>query len=206
MTAEEYIKLELKRFLDQNNISHISPVLEKPKLKKFGDFSSNLPMQLASILKNNPHNIAQNIIQFIDKNKQYLHKVEIAGPGFINFFITKSSIYNQMKDILTSKEKYGKSNIGQGKKTQVEFISANPTGPLTIGNGRQAVLGDTIARLLEALEYDVTREYYYNDAGRQMRILADSVRLRYLQLLEEGIEFPEELMRKKGKVFVMKKT
>jgi arginyl-tRNA synthetase len=101
-------------------------------------------------------------------------------------------LYNQLSEILNLKHQYGKSDIGHNTKTQVEFISANPTGPLTIGHGRQAVLGDTIARLLEAIGYQVTREYYFNNAGRQMRILGDSVRLRYLQLQGEKIAFPDD--------------
>jgi arginyl-tRNA synthetase len=192
LTPEKYIISELKRFLKSKKMEDITPRLERPKLKKYGDISSNLPLQIASILKNSPKNIAEEIIHFINKDEQYIHKIEIAGPGFINFFLTKSSRYIQLYDILQMGDKYGKKNIGQDKKTQVEFISANPTGPLTIGHGRQAVLGDTIARLLETMGYDVTREYYYNDAGRQMRILADSVRLRYLQLLDEKIEFPAD--------------
>ena len=192
MTADEYIKLELNRFLDENDIEKAEFILEKPKQKGFGDYSTNLAFQLASILKKNPKQIAEEICKFINIDDSYLKKTEIAGPGFVNFFVSKSSLMLQLQKILDQKENYGKSDIGKHIKTQVEFISANPTGPLTIGHGRQAVLGDTIARLLETIGYDVTREYYFNNAGRQMRILGESVRLRYLQLLGETIDFPEE--------------
>lgn len=192
MTADQYIKEELNRYLREHHISGVTFNLEKPKQKKFGDISTNIALQLAAVLKANPKDIAQQIISFIKKNSKFIKKSEIAGPGFLNFFITESSIYSQLEELLDQKENYGKSNIGQGKKTQVEFISANPTGPLTIGHGRGAVLGDTISRLLEEVGYKVIREYYYNDAGRQMRILGESVRLRYLQLLGEPIEFPDD--------------
>ena len=192
MTAEKFIISELERYLAANHIDSIPIILEQPKQKQFGDISTNIAMQLASLLKKNPRAIAGEIIEFINHDPKYLAKSEIAGPGFINFFIADSSVYAILQRILEQKENYGKENLGNAQKTQVEFISANPTGPLTIGHGRQAVLGDTIARLLEFVGYDVTREYYYNNAGRQMRILGNSVRVRYLQLLGDEIEFPED--------------
>ena len=192
MNAEQYILSELARYLQLHNLSSFTPQLEKPKQKQFGDFTTNIALQLSARLQKKPIAIARDIVQFVSKQPQFLKKIEIAGPGFINFFISENSIYQQLLEILTLKQDYGKVNVGQGKKTQVEFISANPTGPLTIGHGRQAVLGDTIARLLESTGHQVTREYYYNNAGRQMRILGDSVRRRYLQLLGINIEFPED--------------
>jgi arginyl-tRNA synthetase len=149
-------------------------------------------MQLAAILKSNPKQIASEIQSSITKDPLYIEKIEIAGPGFLNFFISARSYYSQIDEIIKKQDAYGLSDQGKGIKTQVEFVSANPTGPLTIGHGRQAVLGDTIARLYEAIGYEVTREYYFNDAGRQMRILGDSVRLRYLEHLGEKIDFPED--------------
>ncbi len=192
MTAEDYIKDELGKYLKKHKIENISLTLSQPKQKQFGDFSSNLALQLAAHLKKNPRAIAQDIIDFITPDSQFIEKIEIAGSGFVNFFVSDSSVYSQLRNILELGNDYGKEDIGKGIKTQVEFISANPTGPLTIGHGRQAVLGDTVARLLEFLGYNVTREYYYNDAGRQMRILGNSVRLRYLQLLDDQTEFPED--------------
>jgi arginyl-tRNA synthetase len=192
MTAEEYIKNELKRYLENNKIEDVRLTLSQPKQKQFGDYSSNLAMQLASQLSKKPRDIALEIVDFIHQDANYITKVELAGPGFINFYISDSSLYEQLQQILTQEDDFAKEDLGKGVKTQIEFISANPTGPLTIGHGRQAVLGDTIARLLEYFGYDVTREYYYNDAGRQMRILGNSVRLRYLQLLGEKVELPED--------------
>jgi len=163
--------------------------------------------------KTAPRQIAEEIIAFIKIDDQWLSKIEIAGPGFLNFYGSKENLFLAINEILNKKEQYGKSDSGKGKKAQVEFVSANPTGPLTIGHGRGAVLGDTIARLLEAIGYEVTREYYFNDAGRQMRVLGESVKLRYLQLLGEDIVFPDEhyqgdyiidiareALRQKGKV------
>jgi arginyl-tRNA synthetase len=192
MTAEQFILSELNRYLQAQHLSSCTPVLEKPKQKQFGDFTTNLALQLSVQLQKKPRDIALEIIRFIGSPSHYLKKVEMAGPGFINFFISDHSVYQHLLDILNKQENFGTINLGHDKKTQVEFISANPTGPLTIGHGRQAVLGDTIARLLEATGHRVTREYYYNNAGRQMRILADSVRRRYLQLLDVRIEFPED--------------
>ncbi|MFC2088620.1 arginine--tRNA ligase [Calditrichota bacterium] len=195
MTAETYIISILTSYLKERNISNISVNIEKPKQKNFGDFSTNLALQLASILKTNPHKIAEELKSNLKFDPKIISKIEIAGPGFINFYISESSIYNSLFQLLKEEKKYGTSNIGKRKKTQVEFISANPTGPLTIGHGRQAVLGDTISRLLEACGFNVTREYYFNNAGRQMRILGESVRLRYLELLGEKIDFPDDHYR-----------
>ena len=192
MQAEQYIRNEIERFLKSKGVKDLSFNFEKPKQKQFGDLSTNIAMQMATILKANPRQIATEIQSFISINPQYIEKIDIAGPGFLNFFISPNSFYIQLYDIIKKKEKYGQSDQGKGIKTQVEFISANPTGPLTIGHGRQAVLGDSIARLFETIGYNVTREYYFNDAGRQMRILGDSVRLRYLQQLGEKIEFPDD--------------
>jgi len=192
MQAEQYIRNEIERFLESKGVKNLTFSFEKPKQKQFGDLSTNIAMQMAAVLKTNPRQIATEIQSFISPDHQYIEKIDIAGPGFLNFFISPNSYYNQLFEIIESKEKYGQSDLGKGTKTQVEFISANPTGPLTIGHGRQAVLGDTIARLYESIGYTVTREYYFNDAGRQMRILGDSVRLRYLQQLGEKIEFPED--------------
>ncbi len=192
MRAETYIRSEIKRFLESKGIKNVPFIFEKPKQKQFGDLSTNIAMKLAGVLKTNPRQIAAEIDTFISKDPQYINKIEIAGPGFLNFFISTDSYSNQLLEIIQQREHYGCSDVGKGVKTQVEFISANPTGPLTIGHGRQAVLGDTIAKLLKAIGYDVTREYYFNNAGRQMRILGDSVRLRYLQQLGEKIDFPDD--------------
>ncbi len=192
MQAEQYIREQIENYLNSKDIKNLSFTFEKPKQKQFGDLSTNVAMQMAAILKANPRQIATEIKSTISKDNIYVDKIEIAGPGFLNFFISTNSYFEQLSDILVKQEKYGHSKKGKNIKTQVEFISANPTGPLTIGHGRQAVLGDTIARLYETLGYNVIREYYFNDAGRQMRILGDSVRLRYLQQLGEEVDFPKD--------------
>jgi arginyl-tRNA synthetase len=192
MQAEYYIREQIEKYLKSKSVKNISFSFEKPKQKKFGDLSTNVSMQLAAILKSNPRQIAKEIQSSITPDPLYIDKIEIAGPGFLNFFISSNTYYNQLLEIIKKQEMYGRSNLGKGIKTQVEFVSANPTGPLTIGHGRQAVLGDTIARLYEAIGYNVTREYYFNDAGRQMRILGDSVRIRYLQQLGEKMDLPDD--------------
>ncbi len=192
MTTQEYIILKLNEFLQSHQISGVEIHLEKPKEKKFGDFATNLALQLARHLKKNPRQIAEEIKTFVGSDEQFIAKIEIAGPGFVNFFASSANLYTQLAQLLEQKEQFGRSNFAAGKKAQIEFVSANPTGPLTIGHGRGAVLGDTIARLLEAVGYHVTREYYFNNAGRQMRILGESVRLRYLELCGESVEFPED--------------
>ncbi len=192
MTTEKYIINELERFLKAQKISDIEIILQRPKEQQFGDYSSNLAMQLARHLKKSPKQIAEDIKAFFDTNPEYISGIEIAGPGFLNFFASNSNLYHQLEIILDKGASYGRSNTGKGQKALVEFVSANPTGPLTIGHGRQAVLGDTVARLLDAVGYEVTREYYFNNAGRQMRVLGNSVRLRYLELTGMDIEFPDD--------------
>jgi arginyl-tRNA synthetase len=161
-----------------------------PKAADHGDLSSNAAMLLTKKLKKNPRVIAQEIIEALKLDSSIIEKTEVAGPGFINFFFTPQSTAEIIKDILAQGDKYGRSDKYSGKKANVEFVSANPTGPLTVGHGRNAIIGDTIANLLESIGYEVDREYYFNNAGRQMRVLGDSIRLRYFELLGEKIEFP----------------
>ena len=173
-------------------LNEINLQFSVPQQKGFGDFSTNAALMLSKKLKRNPREIAQEIIDNLPSDKSIIKKTEIAGPGFINFFFSPSYIAGIVPKILAEKEFFGRSNAFKGKKAIVEFVSANPTGPLTVGHGRNAVIGDTVARLLEWIGYDVTREYYFNNAGRQMRVLGDSLRVRYLQELGEEIDFPEE--------------
>ena len=163
-----------------------------PKSIEHGDLSSNAAMLLTKILKKNPKAIAQEIIVSLNLDRLVIVKTEIAGPGFINFFFTSEFTSKIIKEILDKKENFGKSDKYLGKRANVEFVSANPTGPLTVGHGRNAVVGDTVANLLEWIGYEVEREYYFNNAGRQMRVLGDSVKLRYLETLGEKITFPED--------------
>jgi arginyl-tRNA synthetase len=160
------------------------------KDKSHGDFASNIALVLAKQAKMPPRKLAELIVQKItDTKHSNIEKIEIAGPGFINFFVSSASNFNVIQDILEQQNTFGRSAIGQGQKYQVEFVSANPTGPLHVGHGRGAAYGATVADLLEAVGYDVTREYYVNDAGRQMNILAASVWLRYLETCFE-LTFP----------------
>ncbi|MDI6803105.1 MAG: arginine--tRNA ligase [Bacteroidota bacterium] len=165
-------------------------VIEKPRLAEHGDLTTNIAMISAKQVRKNPRQFAQELIEKFELDPYYFAKVEIAGPGFINFMLTNNYFYERLGTIVKEKSNFGKLNVGDRKKTQIEFVSANPTGPLTVGHGRGAVLGDTIANLLEWNGYDVTREYYFNNAGRQMRLLGDSVRLRYLELTGEDVDFP----------------
>ncbi|HRP93519.1 MAG TPA: arginine--tRNA ligase [Ignavibacteriaceae bacterium] len=173
-------------------LKEIQITFDVPKSIEHGDLSSNAAMLLTKVLKKNPRVIAQQIIDALDVQDLIIEKIEIAGPGFINFFFTKEYVTKIIKEILAQKENFGKSNIYNGKKANVEFVSANPTGPLTVGHGRNAVVGDTVANLLEWIGYEVDREYYFNNAGRQMRVLGDSVKLRYLETLGDQIDFPED--------------
>lgn len=170
----------------------IVPLFEKPRSAEHGDLTTNVAMVVAKQMKTQPRKVAEQIVEKLNVDRSLVENIEIAGPGFINFRFAHKFFQKQIQEILSAGNAFGRSTTGNKKKTQVEFVSANPTGPLTVGHGRGAVYGDTIARLLEWTGYDVTREYYFNDAGRQMRILGDSVRLRYLELLGEKIEFPDD--------------
>lgn len=173
-------------------LSEIPITFDIPKTAEHGDLSTNVAMLLTKKLKKNPRTIAQEIIDALHLDSSIIKKTEIAGPGFINFFFTESATSQIVKEILAQQENFGRSKKFAGKKANVEFISANPTGPLTVGHGRNAIIGDTVANLLEWIGYEVDREYYFNNAGRQMRVLGDSVRLRYLELLGESVDFPSD--------------
>ncbi len=165
--------------------------VEPPANPQHGDYAANAAMILASHVKQNPRKIAQIILDNISDEDNILEKTQIAGPGFINFFIKNDVWVEALKNIDEQKEKYGCLTMGQGKKVQVEFVSANPTGPLHIGHARGAVVGDVITNLLKTAGYNAFKEYYINDAGNQMNNLGKSVLLRYRELTGEKIEFPE---------------
>ncbi|MEE3303123.1 MAG: arginine--tRNA ligase, partial [Candidatus Neomarinimicrobiota bacterium] len=150
------------------------------KTPEFGDLSSSLPLMLAKDLNQNPMDIAKTIQSNMNVDIDLINEITISKPGFINFRISNNYYYNILKEIL-SDNNYGKTDYGNGKTANVEFVSANPTGPLTVGHGRNAVLGDVVSNILEWNGYSVTREYYFNDAGRQMRMLSDSVESRYFE-------------------------
>jgi len=189
---EAYLDQQLKTALKALNYPEIEYQFDRPKAEAHGDISVNLAMLLAKSLKQNPRQIAQQIVSAMSLDSRQIAKVEIAGPGFINFFLAEAGLQARVPEILQGGENYGRFTVGEARPAMVEFVSANPTGPLTVGHGRGAVVGDTVANLLEWLGYRITREYYFNDAGRQMRVLADSVRLRYLELSGEKIDFPED--------------
>jgi len=166
-------------------------VVERPKQKDFGDFATNVAMQSARIFRANPMEIAEGVRAGIP-DSPLVEKITVARPGFINFILSPKAGGNLLQNILEQGKQFGKPDIGRGRKVLVEFMSANPTGPLHIGHARNAVLGDSVARVLEAAGYEVTREYYYNDAGVQMKKLGESLRARYLQQLGRDVPFPED--------------
>jgi arginyl-tRNA synthetase len=173
-------------------IKNIDLILTVPAQKSHGDYATNIAMLLARMLKRNPREIANEIISNLAYDKTIIDKIEIAGPGFINFYFNDNYVTSVVKDVFKDLDGYGKSKKYEGKRAQVEFVSANPTGPLTVGHGRNAVIGDTVANMLEWIGYEVDREYYFNNAGRQMRVLGDSVKLRYKELIGHKIEYPED--------------
>lgn len=164
-------------------------LLEVPPQKEFGDFASNFAMQSARSLKCNPRMIAQAVIDNLDC--AYVEKAEIAGPGFINFYLKDNWLSDMLANIVKAGENYGNLTAPADEKIQVEYVSANPTGPLHVGHGRGAAVGSSLANLLKAAGYNVTREYYINDAGNQINNLAASVNARYLEAYGIDVEFPE---------------
>ena len=170
--------------------SNLAIQLERPKNKNHGDFSTNLAMLLAKPLRQNPRAIAESLIQALPTSA-YVEKVEIAGAGFINFYLGANAKQAVIALIAAQGEKFGHNQVGQGRKVQVEFVSANPTGPLHVGHGRGAAVGDCLARLLDANGWAVTREFYYNDAGVQIDNLTLSVQLRCKGVSPESADWPE---------------
>jgi arginyl-tRNA synthetase len=165
--------------------------LEAPRNPDHGDFACNAAMLLARQLRQPPREIAQRLVEELCAESGSIERAEVAGPGFVNIWLSGSQWHELLPRVLAAGTRYGHSEIGENRRVQVEFVSANPTGPLTLGHGRQGVLGDSIARLLEASGFRVTREYYFNDAGRQMRVLGNSVRARYLEQLGCAAPPPE---------------
>lgn len=162
----------------------------EPKTAMHGDFSTNFALVMASVQKMPPRKIAEIITGEIEDQAGLIEKTEIAGPGFMNFFVKQNSWHPVLKQIYEDDERFGFCDIGKGKKIQVEFVSANPTGPLHVGHGRGAAVGDSVANILSFCGYDVQREYYINDSGRQISTLGLSVYLRCLELFGEKVEFP----------------
>ncbi|MBV2135289.1 MAG: arginine--tRNA ligase [gamma proteobacterium symbiont of Ctena orbiculata] len=167
----------------------VAPKIERTRDSRHGDFATNIAMVLAKPARTNPRELAQRLLDALPSSA-LLESCAIAGPGFINFSLAASAYHSLIPAILEQGPSYGRSELGRGRRIQVEFVSANPTGPLHVGHGRGAAYGSVVADLLEAIGFDVHREYYVNDAGRQMDILATSVWLRYLELCDETLSFP----------------
>jgi arginyl-tRNA synthetase len=166
--------------------------VEEPRADAHGDFSSNIAMVTASVQKMAPRKIAEAIIAHIQDPQKLIEKTEIAGPGFINFFVKPSAWHPVLREIHEADTAYGATDIGKGQKFQVEYVSSNPTGPLHVGHGRGAAVGDAVANILSFCGYDVQKEYYINDSGRQIRTLGLSVFLRYQELYGQKVKFPDE--------------
>ena len=167
----------------------VSIELNVPKQKENGDYSTNVAMKLASFAHDNPINLAQKIVKNI--NCPSIRNIEIKQPGFINFFVTKDYIIANIKEVLIKKVEYGRSSIGNGKRINIEFVSANPTGILHLGNARGGAYGDSLARIMRFCGYDVTEEYYINDAGNQINNLGESIKARYYEICGKDYGFPE---------------
>ncbi|MDF2723552.1 MAG: argS1 [Paenibacillus sp.] len=171
----------------------IPPIaLEVPKDKAHGDLSTNVAMQLSRVAKQNPRQIAEKLLGQLDKKQAFIAKADIAGPGFINFFMDRTYLHEVVREVLEADADYGRVEAGQGKKVQVEFVSANPTGSLHLGHARGAAVGDALCHVLDFAGYNVTREYYINDAGNQVDNLARSIEVRYLQLIGQEAQMPED--------------
>ena len=183
---KDYLRTQIRHVLDAlgDVPDDFEIELEAPDRPEHGDLATNTALRLASVLGDNPRSIAETLAERlrgrVDPSR--IKSVEVAGPGFINFRFAQDYLFDGLADLLAQGDTFGQTDAGAGQRALVEYVSANPTGPLNVGHGRNAVLGDTIANLLAWTGYDVTREYYYNDAGRQMRVLAQSVRARYEEL------------------------
>ena len=205
MSIKQKIQCIIKKSLDNNNIDFDIDkiVIETPKDNKLGDYSTNIALMLTKILKDNPMNIASIIANEI--KDESIEKVEIANPGFINIYLTKKVLLDEINKIITENKNYGKNNFGNNKKINLEYVSANPTGTLHIGHGRGATYGDNLSRIMSFCGYDVTREYYINDAGNQMNNLGISIKERYKELCGLDCNLPEDGYHGKEIISIAKK-
>ena len=186
---EKLIKI-INHQLEQMNVENISVSIEIPKNKDNGDYSSNIAMQLTKILNKPPVEIANDIIKNI--SEPWINKIEIAGPGFINFYVKNDYLLDNINNVIDQDKNYGSCEIGNNEKVNIEFVSANPTGIMHIGNARGGAYGDSLARIMAFCGYDVTKEYYLNDAGNQINKLGRSILSRYLTKIGIANEFPED--------------
>ena len=193
-TLTELMNDSIRRCMDNGllNSREIPPlVLESPKEKSHGDYATNIAMVMTAREGRPSHEVARIILSQLEDEDEVIEKTEIAGPGFINFFLKEEVWYSVLEEIERRGEGFGRGKIGEGRRVQIEFVSANPTGPLHVGHGRGAAIGDVLANILEACNYRVFKEYYINDVGSQMKTLGKSVVLRYLHALGEEVEFPD---------------
>lgn len=196
MRAQQYLKTLLADFVEANNFEWPDKTtIEPPKDVKFGDLATNLALVITKQAQKPPRDVAADVQAFIEEKSEHIEKVEIAGPGFLNCFFTQAFWQQTAADIIADGDNYGTVELGKGKRVQVEYVSANPTGPLHIGHGRGAAVGDSLTRILRAAGYDVATEYYLNDAGRQMRILGNSVWFRMQEIMGRAVETPEDLYK-----------
>ena len=191
-TIKEHISSKLNSALSKLNIEGKSIIIERPKEESFGDLSSNIAMMIAKEMKKSPKETAQLIINELELPDKFISKAEVAGPGFINFFIADDYYKSELNNILQLNVHFGKSKKHKGQTANIEWVSANPTGPLHLGHGRHIALGKAVANLIEWSGYKLTREYYYNNAGKQMDNLAKSVYARYMQIFQPDYPFPED--------------
>ncbi len=192
MNLKTYLQTKLSEAVKLADFTPGFILITSSKDDQHGDLSSSIALSLVKTTKKPPMEIAEKIIEYFDKNDEFIADVFVSPPGFINFKIHSSYYQSLVTEILKSEDSFGKTDIGIDKTANVEFVSANPTGPLTVGHGRQAVLGDTVSNILEWHGFEVTREYYFNNAGRQMRLLAESVEARYRELTDGSTDFPED--------------
>jgi len=195
MSEQEYLKRALSKALKSKGCAskgELEITLERPKNPEHGDFATNVAMLLASKLKRNPREIAAELLEELDLDSKVVSKAEIAGAGFINFYLEIKYLGESLNSVIKGRDKFGCSDWGARKKVQIEFVSANPTGPLNVVSARAATVGDVLVNLFNAVGFDAKREYYVNDAGRQIRLLGKSVSARYMELLGQEEPFPEE--------------
>lgn len=187
---EEAIKESLQELGYYDDSLEIS--LEQPKDKSHGDYASNIALRYAKIARKAPVKIAEEIVALLDQEALYLKEVNVVNPGFINFFISPSFVFGVINDINQEKHQYGQLNMGEGERYNIEFVSVNPTGSLHIGHARGAAAGDSMCRIMQKAGYDVTKEYYVNDAGNQIHNLALSLEVRYKELFDLDVTMPED--------------
>src|SRR5574341_496643 len=166
--------------------------VEVPRGRRHADYASNLPLALAGAAARPPREIAQILVDALEIPAEQVARVEVAGPGFINFFLAPSWLHDLLRQIHAAGDGYGDADLGRGQRVNVEYVSANPTGPLTVGHGRNGLIGDVVANLLQALGYEVTREYYINDAGLLVHTLAQSIEHHYFAHFGRETPFPED--------------